>query len=220
MSAPREADRALVVGISGMSGTGKTTFARALCAQLDDLRPVLLHQDRYFTDWSSYPPEERERLRTANRPDAVNWDALAAHLSGLRQGQPVTDPAPGTGAFARGEPPRTIEPSAVILVEGHLLFWDARVRELCDLKLFLETEPDERVLRRVVRDVIERGRPLEQVVAWYRRDVLPNYPTYTAPTRRYADLIIPHDSHNPRAVEVVAAGIRALIAGRRAGPGR
>jgi uridine kinase len=218
VSASHEADHTLVVGISGMSGTGKTTFARALCQQLEDLTPVLLHQDRYFTDWSTYPPHERERLRTANRPDAVNWDALATHLSSLRQGQAVTDPAPGTGAFARGEPSRTIEPSAVILVEGHLLFWDARVRELCELKLFLETEPDERVLRRVVRDVLERGRPLEQVVAWYRRDVLPNYPTYTAPTRRYADLIIPHDVHNPRAVEVVAAGIRALLAVRRTAP--
>jgi uridine kinase len=211
VTAPREDSHVVVVGVSGMSGTGKTTFARALCEQLDDLRPVLLHQDRYFIDWSIYPPEEREQRRTANRPDAVNWDALTAHLMELRQGKPVTDPAPGTGAFARGEPPRIIEPSAVILVEGHLLFWDARVRELCDVKLFLETEPDERVLRRVVRDVVERGRPLEQVVAWYRRDVLPNYPMYTAPTRRYADLIIPHDVHNPRAVEIVAAGIRARV---------
>jgi uridine kinase len=202
--------RPVVVAIAGGSATGKSTFAHALAAALPDLRPVILSQDRYFRDFAEFSPEERERVRTANRPEAVLWTAFHAALDALCAGATVREPAPGTRAFQRGEPVRTIGPAGVVIVEGLFALWDERCRERADLRLYTEVDDDERVLRRIYRDITERGASLDGVVAWYRRDVKPNYPIYTAATRRYADLVIPTDHPTDVAVAVVAAAVRVL----------
>jgi uridine kinase len=207
--------RPLTVAITGGTSAGKTTLARALVAEIADLRPVLLNQDAYFRDWSHLPPEEREARITANHPDAVLWDALVADVRALRERRSIEQPVPGTRSAARGDAPRQVEPGDVILVEGHLLLCHEELRALMDLKLFIDVPVEERLLRRIHRDVTEREGDLTWVLGWLRRDVLPNHPIHTEPTRHLADLVIPYATYNPLALRLILAGIRALASSDR-----
>ena len=201
----------VTVGISGGSASGKTTLTNTLAAGLKEFSPVILHQDYYFKDWSEYPPEEREKVITANHPDAVRWEVLLGHIRQLIARQPIETPPEGTRAFARGDAPATIQSSDLIIVEGHLILWDAALRDLMDVKLFIDVEPHERVLRRLLRDVAQRGSDLEGAVAWYRRDVIPNFSVYTEPCKAYADLVVPFLDENPVALQTLTAGLRDRI---------
>lgn len=205
----QSAARPVFVAIAGGSATGKTTLARALAEALSDLTPIVVNQDRYFRDFGEYTPEERERMRTANHPDAINWPAFHAALDLLLAGQPTMEPAPGTRAAQRGEAVHPVGPGRVLIVEGLFALWDTRCRESADLRLYTEVDDDERVLRRIYRDITERGGNLEGVISWFRRDVQPNYPLYTKSTRRYADLVVPTDHPVDVAVKTIAAAIRA-----------
>lgn len=201
----------ITVGIMGGSASGKTTFAAALSAQLAAFSPITLHQDAYFRDWSEYPPAEREKVVTANHPNAVFWDVLIADIEKLRARQPIETPTPGTRAASRGDEKKVTPPSDIVIVEGHLIYWNQQLRELMDIKVFLDVDAHERVLRRMLRDVAQRGGDLEGAISWYRRDVLPNFPVYTEPCKQYADLIIPFQDENPVALATLAAGVRARI---------
>jgi len=212
-------NRPVVVGVAGGSASGKTTFSKALAQSLGDVGPVTINQDSYFRDWEDYRPEEREAVRTANHPRSVLWPVLIEQVEYLLARRPIQEPAPGTGAHRRGTRSHLVEPADVIIVEGHLIFGNEKLRELMDLRIFLDVDPHERVLRRVLRDTQKGGTDLEAAVAWYRRDVLPNYPVHTELTRRHADLIVPFDILNARAVELVAAGIRAMLVPAHRGPG-
>jgi uridine kinase len=202
---------ALLVAITGGTCSGKSTLARALAEQLADLHPLILSQDAYFRDYSDLPEDQREAARTANRPNAVNWDALVPQLETLKRGEAITHPAPGTRAGSRGDPPQALGPAPVVLVEGHLLLVDDRVRELADLKVFVDCDVEIRVLRRIQRDTSRPNSSLERSLAWYWRDVLPNNQRYTTLQRGLADLIIPHDRPNPAAPRLLAACIRDLL---------
>lgn len=208
----------LLVVIAGGTSSGKTTLTRALAEALDDLRPVVLSQDAYFRDFSDLPPDEREAARTANRPEAVNWAALVPHLDSLKRGQAVPYPPPGTRAAARADGTETIQPAPVILLEGHLLLVDERVRQLADLKVFVDCDVEVRVLRRISRDVGRPSGSLERSLAWYWRDVLPNNQRYTNLQRTYADLIVPYEGPNPLAPRLLAACIRDLLANPTSNP--
>ena len=201
----------ITVGIMGGSASGKTTFASALAEQLTEFSPVVLNQDSYFRDWSEYSEAERERVITANHPDAVLWDALIADIKKLRNGDAINTPTPGTRAARRGDEKASVQPSKIVIVEGHLIFWSEDLRDLMDIKLFLDVDAHERVLRRMLRDVAQRGGDLEWAINWYRRDVLPNFPVYTEPCKQYADLIIPFQDENPVALRTLVAGIRARL---------
>ena len=201
----------ITIGIMGGSASGKTTFASALAAELTEYAPVVLNQDSYFRDWSEYSEAERERVITANHPDAVLWDALVADIKQLRDRDAIEKPTPGTRAAQRDEETKRIQSSDVVIVEGHLIYWSEDLRELMDIKLFLDVDPHERVLRRMLRDVAQRGGDLEWCINWYRRDVLPNFPVYTEPCKQYADLIIPFQDDNPVALHTLVAGIQRRI---------
>lgn len=205
----------ITVGIMGGSASGKTTFASALAEQLTEFSPVVLNQDSYFRDWSEYSEAERERVITANHPDAVLWDALITDIKKLRDGDAIDTPTPGTRAAQRGDKTVSVQPSKIVIVEGHLIFWSEDLRDLMDIKLFLDVDAHERVLRRMLRDVAQRGGDLEWAINWYRRDVIPNFPVYTEPCKQYADLIIPFQDENPVALRTLIAGIRARIAEHR-----
>src|SRR5205085_1081580 len=129
----------------------------------------------------------------------------------LKRGEAITHPAPGTRAAARGETPQTLGPAQVVLLEGHLLLVDERVRELADLKVFVDCDVEIRVLRRIQRDMSRPDASLDRSLAWYWRDVVPNNQRYTNLQRGYADLIVPHDQPNPRAPRLLAACIRDLL---------
>jgi len=202
---------AYVVGISGGSASGKSTLAAALAARLAFIAPIVLNQDAYFRDWSALPPEEREARMTANHPDAVLWPELVAHVAQLRHGVAVRTPVPGTRASARGDAVAPVGPTRLLIVEGHLIFGEPTLRPLLDLKLFLDVPPDERVLRRMFREAVERGGSLERAIAWYRHDVLPHYRLHTEPTRQFADLILPWTEAREEVIDLLAAGIRARV---------
>jgi len=205
----------VTIAIMGGSASGKTTFAKALAEELRAFSSVILHQDSYFKDWSEYPPEVREQVITANHPNAVCWEGLIGHIEQFIARQPIKTPAQGTRGAARGDEPVTIQPCDLVIVEGHLILWDERLRNLMDVKLFLDVDAHERVLRRLLRDVAQRGGNLEGAVAWYRKDVIPNFPVYTEPCKQYADIIIPLLHENPVALQIIATGIRELIVHRR-----
>ncbi len=206
----------VTLGIMGGSASGKTTFATALAEHLSEFAPVVLNQDSYFRDWSEYSEAEREKVITANHPDAVLWDALVTDIQRLRAGEPIRHPTPGTRAAHRAETETTVEPSDIVIVEGHLIFWSEALRDLMEIKVFLDVDPHERVLRRMLRDVAQRGGDLEWCINWYRRDVLPNFPVYTEPCKKYADLVIPFHHENRVAMHTLIAGIQARLAGRTA----
>ena len=207
----------ITVGIMGGSASGKTTFASALAEQLSEFSPVVLNQDSYFRDWSEYSEAERERVITANHPDAVLWDALITDIKKLRERNVIEIPTPGTRGAQRGDEKANVQPSDVVIVEGHLIFWSEDLRDLMDIKLFLDVDAHERVLRRMLRDVAQRGGDLEWAINWYRRDVLPNFPVYTEPCKQYADLIIPFQNENPVALHTLVAAIRDQIESRKIG---
>lgn len=208
--------RPILLAIAGGSATGKSTLARALAESMADLSPVIVNQDRYFRDFAEYTPEERERVRTANHPDALHWAAFHAALEALREGRSIEEPVPGTRAYQRGDPPRPVEPGQLVIVEGLFALWDEKCRTAADLRLYTEIDDDERVLRRIHRDITERGGNLEGVVSWFRRDVRPNYPLYTQSTRRYADLIIPTDRPVDTVVRIISLAVRGLLIEREA----
>ena len=201
----------ITVGIMGGSASGKTTFANALAEALADFSPIVLNQDSYFRDWSEYSEAERERVITANHPDAVLWDALITDIQKLRARDAIDFPTPGTRGAQRSAEKTSMQPSDVVIVEGHLIFWSEDLRDLMDIKLFLDVDAHERVLRRMLRDVAQRGGDLEWAINWYRRDVLPNFPVYTEPCKQYADLVIPFQDENPVALHTLVAGIRTRI---------
>ena len=201
----------ITVGIMGGSASGKTTFAKALAEALAEFSPVVLNQDAYFRDWSEYSDAERERVITANHPDAVLWDALITDIKKLRARDAIDVPTPGTRGAQRGDEKTNVHPSDVLIVEGHLIFWSEDLRDLMDIKLFLDVDAHERVLRRMLRDVAQRDGDLEWAINWYRRDVLPNFPVYTEPCKQYADLVIPFQNENPVALHTLVAGIQARI---------
>jgi uridine kinase len=209
--ADHDPKRPIFVAIAGGSATGKTTLARALAAALRELSPVILNQDRYFRDFAELTPEERERVRTANSPPAMNWEAYHAAIDALAAGLPIVDPAPGTRASQRSDSPQSFVPGRVVIVEGLFALWDERTRLLANVRVFTEVDDDERVLRRIYRDITERGGNLEGVIAWFRRDVMPNYPIYTKSSRLYADVVVPTDRPIEPAVCILAAAVRALL---------
>ena len=201
--------RPIVVAIAGGSATGKSTLARLLAEELADLTPVILNQDRYFRDFAELSEEERERQRTANHPNAVNWPAYHLAFAALLNGEVAIEPAEGTRARQR-EQPHPIGPAGVLLVEGLFALWDEPTRDASDLRLYLEIDDDERVLRRIHRDIAERNATVEGVITWFRRDVQPNYPVYTSSTKQYADLVVLTNKPSDRVAHILAGAIRAL----------
>lgn len=204
----------VLVAITGGTSSGKSTLTRALSAHLQETggpSHVVLGQDTYFRDFLDVPEAEREAARTANRPDAVLWAALVEHLEALKRGEPVQHPVPGTRAYQRGDGQTALGPAQVVLLEGHLLLVDERVRALADLKVFVDCDVEVRVLRRIGRDTSRSPDALQRSLEWYWRDVLPNNQRYTQMQRAHADVILPNDRTNPLHAPLLAACIRALL---------
>jgi uridine kinase len=204
-------NHAYTIGIAGGSASGKTTLARALLTRLKDFDPVILSQDRYFRDWSDYPEEERDRVRTANRAEAIQWPAYMDAVRKIQAGEPIQEPAPGTRAAQYESEAITIQPGRVLVLEGLFVLYPEELRELLDLAIYVEVDDSERILRRLMRDARSRGGNLERSVAWLRRDVLPNFPTFTGATKQHADLIVPNLQADNRAVQVIAQGVRSIL---------
>ncbi len=196
-----------VIGIAGGSGSGKTTLARLIMERIGPEHIAFLPHDAYYRDFSHLPAEERARVNY-DHPDALETDLLIEHIEALKAGKPIHRPIYDYTTHARRPETVLVEPRPIILVEGILVLAEPRLRELFDLKLYVDTDPDIRFIRRLQRDIRERGRTVEMVIEQYLNTVRPMHLEFVEPSKRYADLIIPEGGLNAVALDVILSRIR------------
>jgi uridine kinase len=202
--------RAFVLGIAGGSGSGKSTIARSV---LDALQPgvgVLLEQDHYYRAQPHRPLEERERVNY-DHPDALEMDLLVTHLDALRAGEAIDRPTYDFAVHDRAPAGLRIEPAAVVIVEGILVLADERVRARFDAKVYVDTDSDIRLMRRIRRDLEHRGRTFAQIRKQYYETVRPMHLAFVEPSKRFADVIVPEGGHNLVALELLLGLVRGRI---------
>lgn len=200
----------MILGIAGGSGSGKTTVARRLVEIFAEPRIVqLIAQDAYYKDQAHLSFEERQEINY-DHPLAFDNDLLSAHLSALREGRSVEQPIYSFLKHTRLSETLSISPAKIIILEGILVLEDARLRDLCDIKVFVDTDSDERFIRRLSRDMMERGRSLDSVIDQYLTSVRPMHLQFVESTKRYADVIIP-GGNNDVAVSLLVARIKASL---------
>jgi uridine kinase len=199
----------VVIGVAGGSGSGKTTVVRRIVESLGEQRVVVLEHDRYYRDHPELRLEERAALNY-DHPDSLETDLLVRHVNQLKAGGPIELPLYDFTRHARRSVSETVPPANLIIVEGILIFADAALRSLMDVKVFVDTDDDARFIRRLKRDVAQRGRTMESVIEQYLGTVKPMYLEFVEPTKRYADIIIPRGGHNEVAVSMMLTLIRSL----------
>jgi len=202
----------LVVGIAGGTGSGKTTVAKTIMAALPPEHVAMIEYDAYYRDRPDLTLEERAQLNF-DHPDSLEVDLLVEHLSRLKQGLSVDVPIYDFKAHRRREESRATEATRVVIVEGILVFVDPRVRERLDMKIFVDTDPDIRVFRRIRRDMEQRGRTFESIRDQYYRTVRPMHLQFVEPSKRWADLIIPEGGNNRVALDLIIAKLRSVLDG-------
>lgn len=198
-----------IIGIAGGSGSGKSTVTRQLAHAIGRERVALLVQDNYYRD-QPHLSEEQRRQTNYDHPDAFDWALLREHLAALDLGQPVAMPHYDFATHRRATQHQAVAAAPVIVLEGILALHDSTLRERMALKIFVDTDGDVRFIRRLERDIAERGRTLQQVVAQYLATVRPMHQQFVEPTRHFADMILPHSANDP-AVELIAARVAGLL---------
>jgi uridine kinase len=200
----------LVIGIAGGSGSGKTTVAQTILNRVGSDRIAYLQQDSYYKDLTGLPSTQHAEINF-DHPDAVETELLIEHIASLRNLQPVAVPIYDFATDRRTAETFTVEPRGVILVEGILIFVDPALRKMFDVKIFVDTDSDLRFIRRLYRDITERGRTTESVIKQYQTTVRPMHLEFVEPSKRYADVIIPEGGHNIAALDMVVARIESLL---------
>ena len=200
----------LVIGIAGGSGSGKTTVAQVILQRVGRDRIAFLQHDSYYKDLSGLPPTQRADVNF-DHPDSLETDLLIEHIASLRDGKAVEVPIYDFSADRRTDKTFTVQPCRVILVEGILIFTEAALRQMFDVKIFVDTDADLRFIRRLERDISERGRTTASVIEQYTHTVRPMHLEFVEPSKRYADVIIPYGGFNMAALDMVVARIEALL---------
>ncbi len=200
----------LVIGVAGGTASGKTTVVEAILDRVGHERIAHIQHDCYYKDLS-YLPLEKRRKFNFDHPDALDTSLLIQHLQQLRQGHAIEVPQYDFATYCRLPETRTVHPCPVVIVEGILILTEPALRDLIDLKLYVDTDADLRLIRRIRRDIAERGRTMESVIEQYLATVRPMHLEFVEPSKRYADVIIPLGGHNVAALELVTARILALL---------
>ena len=200
----------VVIGMAGGTGSGKTTVAREILKRAGTELISFIQHDAYYKDLSDLPLAQRA-MQNFDHPDALDNDLLIRHLKELKASRAIQMPIYDFTTHTRTLETRRVEPHRVIILEGILIFADEALRRLMDVKIFVDTDPDIRFIRRLQRDIAERGRTMDSVIRQYMGTVRPMHPEFVDPTKRYADVIIPEGGFNEVAMEMVAARIRALL---------
>lgn len=196
----------MVIGIAGGSGSGKTTVVQAITEALKG-RVVVIPQDSYYKD-SSHLTEEEKRVNNFDHPNAIDWKLLCSQLADLKAGKAIEQPVYSYLTCSRSKTETVhIEPSDVIIIEGILIFTCKELRDQLDLRLFVDADDDDRLMRVMARDISERGKDVNWVIERYTRTVKPMYLEFIEPSKRYADVIIPQGGHNRIAIDVILATI-------------
>ena len=196
-----------MIGIAGGSGSGKSTVARNVAQALGTGTVAFIDMDGYYANFAHLPMDERRKVNW-DHPSAFDWDLLVEQLTQLASGTPIEKPVYDFVTHTRSAASVTIPPADVIVIDGILLFFDARVRDLCDVKVFVDADADIRLIRRIRRDMKKRGRPLDEILDQYLKTVQPMHLEFVEPTKRYADVIVPRGGHNPVAIEMIVAKIQ------------
>ena len=197
----------LIVGIAGGTGSGKTTVVNKVMGSFLRGEVALLPQDSYYKDNSHLPLDERQKLNF-DHPDSIEWSLLIEHLKELRQGRLIHQPLYSYLSCTRSSETRLIEPRKVVIVEGILVLTQKEVRDLLDIKVFVDTDADDRLARVIRRDIQERGRSAELVLNRYEKTVKPMHLDFIEPSKRYADVIIPQGGDNKVGIRVLSSLIR------------
>ena len=192
----------IIIGIAGGTGSGKTTVVRKIVTSLAPGEVVLLPQDSYYKDSSHVPAELRQQINF-DHPDAFDWPLLLQHIQMLKEGKSIEQPVYHYQTSSRLAETIHVEPRPVIIIEGILALCDPDLRNMMDLKIFVDADPDERLIRVIQRDVVERGRTAEAVMERYTRVLKPMHQQFIEPTKRYADLIIPEGGSNEIAIHIL-----------------
>jgi uridine kinase len=200
----------LVIGIAGGSGSGKTTVAQTILQRVGPDRISFLQHDAYYKDLSGLPPTQRVEINF-DHPNSLENELLISHIQQLKKGKAVEVPIYDFSTHSRTDRTFTVKPRSVILIEGILIFAEATLRDLFDVKIFVDTDSDLRFIRRLQRDITERGRTTESVVKQYLSTVRPMHMDFVEPSKRYADVIIPEGGFNTAALDMVVASIETKL---------
>jgi uridine kinase len=200
----------LIIGIAGGSGSGKSTVARNVAEHLTTSSVAFIDMDAYYKNFISLSLDERRKLNW-DHPDAFDYDLLCSHLNALSMREAIEKPEYDFVTHLRRAEPTRVEPADVVVIDGILLFVDERVRELCDVKVFVDAEADIRLIRRIERDTHVRGRPLDEIIEQYLSTVQPMHLQFVEPSKRYADVIVPRGGHNAIAIEMIVAKIQRRL---------
>ena len=209
----------LIIGIAGGSGSGKTTVVKAITEQLKD-RVVVIPQDSYYKD-SSHLSEEEKRYLNFDHPDSIDFALLNSQLQDLKEGRTIEQPVYSYITCSRSKPDTiTVHPAEVIIVEGILIFTCEELRKQLDLKIFVDADDDDRLMRVMARDILERGKTVDWVIERYSKTVKPMFLQFIHPSKRYADIIIPQGGHNKVAIDVLIATIEKSLFNREREEGK
>ncbi len=202
----------LIIGIGGGTGSGKTTVVRKIIESLPDDSVAVIPQDSYYNDQSHLPLDVRKRTNF-DHPDAFEWPLFAHQIQELREGRAIEQPTYSYITCTRLSETIHVEPKDVIIIEGIMALYDKKLRDLMDLKIFVDAGSDERLLRVISRDIVERGHPLEMLVDKYRNVLKPMHDEFIEPTKQFADIIIPNGGNNDKAIAMMQLYISSALRG-------
>ena len=200
----------LVIGIAGGSGSGKTTVVNSITSKLKE-KVVVIPQDSYYKDSSHLPMEERQQINF-DHPDAIDFKLLCNQLAELKDGKTIEQPVYSYITCSRSKTETvTVSPAEVIIIEGILVFTCKELRDQMDIKIFVDADDDDRLMRVMARDILERGKTVENVIERYSKTVKPMYLQFIEPSKRYADIIIPQGGHNKVAIDIISATVEKSL---------
>lgn len=208
--------RPIIIGVAGGTASGKTTVSHKILETVGPNHLAYIEHDAYYRDLSHLPLDKRREMNF-DHPDSLENELLIAHLERLLAGEPVNIPVYDFATYVRTDQLKYLEPRRVILVEGILIFADKKLREMMDIKIFVDTPADLRFIRRLKRDVLERGRSVDMVIEQYLGTVRPMHLDFVEPSKQYADVIIPRGGRNLKAIQMVVAQIQRMLDGEAAG---
>ncbi len=204
--------RPIIIGVAGGTASGKTTVSRKILDTVGTNHLAYIEHDAYYRDLSHLPLEQRREMNF-DHPDSLENELLISHLQRLLAGKPVNIPVYDFATYVRTDQLKHLEPRRVILVEGILIFVDKKLREMMDIKIFVDTPADLRFIRRLKRDVLDRGRSVDMVIDQYLATVRPMHLDFVEPSKQHADVIIPRGGRNLKAIQMVVAQIQRMLEG-------
>lgn len=200
----------LIIGIAGGTGCGKTTVVNQIVNELPDNEVCVISQDSYYKDTSHLTYDERVKINF-DHPQSIDFELLCEHLKALKKGETIEQPVYSFVEHNRTTQTVTTKPSKVIIVEGILILTNPKIRDMFDIKIYVQTDSDERLIRRLKRDIVERGRDIDEVLDRYQNTLKPMHQQFIDPTKEFADLIIPNNTYNNVAIDIVRTIIKERL---------